>query len=278
MALGPASDLRDGSEEDQVDSTWGASQRLEHMTWPEVERAIEDNVPLAMTLGSLEQHGPHLPLGTDVLVPYELLRQVAATRRLLVAPPIFFAAYSRPRSGGGRSFPGSTGIRGTTLTAMLEDIIGDFFRQGFRRLAVVNGHFENAAYAYDAIENLTEKYPGSKSLIINWWDQAYGPALDAILPDDFPGWATEHAALTETAILEEFLPGLVHLENKGEGGGARILTYDILPTPSDVIAPSGVLWKSSTASRQIGARLASVVVEHMGNVLDEEFGLRAGQP
>jgi len=81
---------------------------LETMTSPEVGGCIAAGVPLVLPVGAIEQHGPHLPLGTDGFIPYELAKRVATGRRVIVAPPMFYGAYSRPRTGGGRHFPGSS--------------------------------------------------------------------------------------------------------------------------------------------------------------------------
>jgi hypothetical protein len=85
---------------------------LETMTYPEVGECIEANVPLLLPVGAVEQHGPHLPLGTDGLIPYELAKLVAGGGRAIVAPPMFYGAYSRPRTGGGRHSPGRSACRG----------------------------------------------------------------------------------------------------------------------------------------------------------------------
>src|SRR6266508_3548156 len=103
---------------------------LETMTYPEVGECIEANVPLL------------LPVGADGLIPYELAKLVAGGGRAIVAPPMFYGAYSRPRTGGGRHFPGSVGLPGRTLEAVVSGLVADWMRQGFRRVAVLNGHFE----------------------------------------------------------------------------------------------------------------------------------------
>ena len=131
---------------------------LETMTSPEVGEAIEANVPLLLPVGAVEQHGPHLPLGTDGFIPHELAKRVAAAGRAIVAPPIFYGAWSRPRTGGGRHFPGSVGLPGQTLEAVVSGLVADWMRQGFRRVAVLNGHFENSWTLLEAVERAIEPY------------------------------------------------------------------------------------------------------------------------
>ena len=150
---------------------------LETLTSPDVAALIRDGVPLLLPVGAIEQHGPHLPLGTDGFIPYEVAKRVASGRRLIVAPPMFFGAYSRPRTGGGRHFPGSVGLPGRVLESVVGTLLADWFRQGFRSVVVLNGHFENAWTLLEAIEQGMERTtPDQKALLIHWWDQ--------VSPDD----------------------------------------------------------------------------------------------
>ena len=130
----------------------GDAMLLETMTSPDVGEAIAAGVPILLPVGAVEQHGPHLPLGTDGYIPYEIAKRVATGRRLIVAPPMFYGAYSRPRTGGGRHFPGSVGLPGHTLEATVSALVSDWLRQGFRKVAVLNGHFENAWTLLEAVD------------------------------------------------------------------------------------------------------------------------------
>lgn len=114
---------------------------LERTTWQEAQAAAEQGRVLIVPVGATEQHGPHLPLGTDAIVAFELACRVARVAGAVVAPAIYFAARSSPCSGGGgRSFPGSTGVTGGTLINVVKDVTDEFFRTGFRRVAYLNGH------------------------------------------------------------------------------------------------------------------------------------------
>jgi creatinine amidohydrolase len=252
---------------------------LDRMTWVEVRDAIEEKVPLVVPVGSIEQHGPHLPLGTDAYIPFELAKRAAARRRVVVAPPVTYAAYSRPRSGGGRGSPGSTGVSGRVLDAFLGDLFSDLLRQGWRRLVVLNGHWENAAFATEALERAMQPYGAThKALLVNWWDQVTDADLRELYPGEFPGWEREHASVIETALLEELLPETVRGELKGEGGAERFPSYEIFPPPDDIVAPTGVLWTAAPASRELGAALVERIVERLIAALDTELEKDVGQP
>jgi creatinine amidohydrolase len=246
---------------------------LETMTSPEVGGCIEANVPLILPVGAVEQHGPHLPLGTDGFIPHELAKRVAIGRRVIVAPPVFYGAYSRPRTGGGRHFPGSVGLPGRTLEPVVGGLLGDWMRQGFRRVMVLNGHFENAWTLLEAIEGAIEPYTAThRALLLHWWDQVGPEDVARIFGDSFPGWEAEHASITETSMLEFLRPDLVRTDLKAKGGAKRLTTYDIFPPTEDILWPNGIGFSALPASADLGRQLVDVLVERIAGILDDEFG------
>ena len=246
---------------------------LELMSWPEVRDEIGAETPIVLPIGAIEQHGPHLPLGTDGFIPYNLAKRVASTRRLIVAPPMFYGAYSRPRTGGGRHFPGSVGLPGRTLEQVVRGVTEDWMRQGFSRIAVLNGHWENAWTLLEALEQAVEPYREThKALLIHWWDQVGDDDVRKIFGDTFPGWETEHASITETSMMEILAPELVRADLKAEGGAQRRVTYDIFPPPDDILWPTGVGYSAIPASTELGTQLVDLLVDRIGAILDEEFG------
>jgi creatinine amidohydrolase len=253
---------------------------LETLTYPEVANLIEEEAPLLLPVGALEQHGPHLPLGTDGFIPYEVAQRVAVGRRIVVAPPMFFGAYSRPRTGGGRHFPGSVGLPGRVLESVVSTVVADWFRQGFRNVVVLNGHFENSWTLLEAVEQAMEMsghvpHP-HRALLIHWWDQVSPEDVQKIFGPSFPGWEAEHASIAETSMMEFLRPELVRTELKADGGAPRTTTYDIFPPPADILWPNGIGNSALPASREIGEQLVDLLVRRIGHIVDEEFSGDAG--
>jgi len=87
---------------------------MENMTWLDVKQAVEEEKVLIIIVGSIEQHGPHLPINTDLVIPYEIAKRVTENSSSLVAPPLTYGYKSKPRSGGGESFPGTVSLNGDT--------------------------------------------------------------------------------------------------------------------------------------------------------------------
>jgi len=67
--------------------------RYEELSWPEIKEAIKDGKVVLLVLGSMEQHGPHLPVGTDSFLGYEVCRRAAeiVPDDVLLLPPLYFA-------------------------------------------------------------------------------------------------------------------------------------------------------------------------------------------
>ena len=127
------------------------------MTWPQVRDAIDRGAGVLLTVASTEQHGPHLPLGTDALTGHEIATRVADGLDLLVAPTFAYGARSRPFTGGGQRFPGTISLSGATLIAAVCDVVGELQRQGFRRIALMAHHMENQGFLYDAATRRSDR-------------------------------------------------------------------------------------------------------------------------
>ena len=110
--------------------------RLAEMTSPQVEKLVH---PVALwPVGAVEPHGPHAPLGTDTLISVGMCERAAARLdNAVVLPPLPFGV-----TRYGAAFAGAIGISEATLRAVVLDVAKALDQQGFRRLVIVNNHFE----------------------------------------------------------------------------------------------------------------------------------------
>ena len=126
---------------------------LGEMTTLEVEAFLEQHHTVIVPVGATEQHGPHLALLTDVLIPQEVARRAAPRLNALVAPPVNYTL-SYPHVG----FKALVHIRIPTFMAMIGDLCASFAASGFKRIIFLNGHYDNTyAIAYgcaDAADRL----------------------------------------------------------------------------------------------------------------------------
>lgn len=102
---------------------------------------LRERRPVALwPVGALEPHGPHAPLGTDTLISVGMCERAAARLAdppAVVLPPLPFGV-----TRYGAAFAGAIGISEATLGALVRDVAAAVAVQGFRRLVVVNNHFE----------------------------------------------------------------------------------------------------------------------------------------
>src|SRR6187431_120846 len=139
---------------------------LGEMTNSEVEEFLTTRHTVIVPTGATEQHGPHAPLLTDVLIPQEVARRVAPKIGAVVAPPINYAL-SYPHVG----FTGLVHIKIPTFMALIEDLCVSFATSGFKRIIFLNGHYDNTyAIAY-ACANAADKLSKDvKAFPVNYWD------------------------------------------------------------------------------------------------------------
>jgi creatinine amidohydrolase len=151
--------------------------------------------------------------------------------------------------------------------------VSDWLRQGFRKVAVLNGHFENSWTLLESVEQAIEPYKEThRAVLINWWDQVGADDVQRIFGDEFPGWEAEHASITETSMMEFLRPDLVRTDLKAEGGAKRLITYDVFPPTEDILWPNGIGYSAVPASADLGRQLVELLMERIGTILDVEFG------
>ncbi len=177
---------------------------LGEMTTLEVEAFLKVHQTVIVPVGATEQHGPHAPLLTDVLIPQEVARRAAPTIGAVVAPPINYAL-SYPHVG----FVGLVHIRVPTFMALIEDLCASLSSIGFRRIIFLNGHYDNTyAIAY-ACASAAERMPkGARAFPINYWD-----GMQPAETEEFFNLKTGlHANLAETSAVLAINPKLVDME------------------------------------------------------------------
>lgn len=87
----------------------------------------------------------------------------------------------------------------------------------------------------------------------------------------FPGWALEHAAVTETSLMMYFAPELCHLEKMDENAAAVPLPYFRYPLKKDDVPSSGALASAYSSSAEKGKMIVDVVLSELVKICDKEF-------
>lgn len=249
---------------------------LDEMTWEEIRDAAGRGTPVVVAVGATEQHGPHLPVCTDWVIPEALERAAAQRIPLVVGPPLRLGAKSRPLSGGGEHFPGTISLRAATLIEVLAQTLGGLVRSGFTRLVVHNWHLENAGHLWEACDLVHERYPEATMLLIEDPFPALTDAdLEEIFPNGFPGWRSEHASVVETSLMQVVRPDLVRFDRIIDDHGERAPAWDVIPYPPAFTTSSGVLSRATDANEETGRLLFERAVGHLVDAVTTEFGARA---
>lgn len=252
---------------------------MAEMTWPEIELAAGRGAVALWSVGATEQHGPHLPVAVDALIPFELSLRLASRLDLVIVPPQQFGHRSRPLSGGGQGFPGTTSLRAETLIAVVADVVAELARSGFRRIALLNWHGENVNLLWAGVDRAREegRLEGAEVMLIERVFNAFEPdELDFLFADaaeGFPGWPAEHAAIMETSLVLALRPDLVRWQKIADDRSERRPFYELIPAPPEHIAASGVLAEASKATPEKGERLVELIVDRLADAIRE--GLEA---
>ncbi|MGH2428058.1 MAG: creatininase [Candidatus Limnocylindria bacterium] len=245
---------------------------MSELTRPEYEAVIGESVVI-LPVGSTEQHGPHLPLGTDTIQVAEIAARVARQLPALVAPTIPYGYRSGARTGGGEIFCGTTSLAGETLTLLARDVLAALLRHGARRIAVLDGHYENSMFLSEAI-HLALGGSGREDvriLKVLWAEAIDEETLERAYPNGFRGWGLEHAAHLETSVIGAIRPELIRRDAIGKDGVESLPVYDVYPQPEGLIPSSGVLSDPSHASERDGRLLLDQAVRGLVQMMRREL-------
>jgi len=248
---------------------------MNRMSWTQYRERTAAGAPIFLPVGALEQHGPHLPLGTDAMLSTAIAAGAAAAVGGIVAPALSYGYKSQPKCGGGQHFCGTTSLDAATLIGQVRDAIREFVRHGVESLVLVNGHYENQWFLIEGIDLGLRDCGASRRLRamrLEYWDFCTEPTLAAIFPNGFPGFALEHAAVIETSMMLHFHPELVQLDRIPEDPPAQFPPYDMYPTRTEWVPASGVLSSARGASAEKGALIANEVIARVAAAVRTEFG------
>ena len=249
-----------------------------HMTWEEIDAAARADTPIVIPVGATEQHGRHLPVCTDWVLPERVIDEAGRVRDLIVGPFIPFGYRSRPGSGGGQHFPGTVSLRATTFMSVLEDVLSELKRTGFRNIALYNWHYENSNFVYEPAYLVSEQNPELKIVVIeDVFPEFTADRRRLIWPDEFPGLALEHAAVIETSLWMHFDPAAVRQDRMAPDSPQRVVNHDVVPIDTRMSTASGSLSSPVSASREKGGLITEWLVERLVGILDGEFPPQSAQ-
>ena len=172
---------------------------IPHMTWLEVEEALTRTDVALIPVGSIEQHGKHLPLGTDSYAAMEACKLIAQRADALVTP-VVLAGISAHHLG----FPGSLTLSPETFEQVVFETAQALIHHGIRKIAIYNGHGGNGA----SVANVITRINNSTVATAVDLGQLELPSVESPYESPAFDW---HAGVGETSWMMYLTPQLVQM-------------------------------------------------------------------
>jgi creatinine amidohydrolase len=256
-----------------------------------LEQAIDAGAVALWAIGAIEEHGPHLPLATDVYIPSAQLlriqRSLADRKIASVIVPAYYWGVNRVTG----AFPGSIDIRPEVMTELMKDVFRSLTAAGFKRVYCITGHYD-AAHSRAIVEAVRASNTGTDIKIhyvvpkpladrvgINSSDPGF---LIADLPAGNPAARADlHAGEAETSMLlsvapehvrKRLIPALeptdltardVEMWRKGYEDAKRVTPLGYLGDPANASVRSGAVRLEQQAAAFGEAIAASIVAPHV---------------
>ena len=177
-------------------------------TAAEIRSVGQQQGSVVVPVGSVEQHGKHLPVATDTLLADAIARfgarRVSAELPVLLTPPIWSGVSSHHMDFGGTI---SLGVE--TMIAVLSDVAESVLDNGFDAVVFLNGHGGNKSVVGTAVSKIGAAFPDAQILGVTYFDLA-APFIDDIRDSDSGGMA--HGGEFETSLLLHLRPDLVRMQ------------------------------------------------------------------
>lgn len=245
--------------------------RLDRMTWKQAEEYFNDKVLAVLPVGSVEQHGPIGPLGTDYIIPEYLAQRLEQKLDVLVLPAVSYGVCPHHMS-----FPGTINIGHEALLAIVTNITASLMQHGIKRFLIINGHGGNSPALETACLKVYKQ--GGLAAIVDWWSLA--PQLN-------PSWLGGHGDGQEASAMMAIRPDWVDKNNLFTG---RInhLAANLTNTHLNQVKYQGAAIKiirdvrdvastgafggpddSALASRELGEEMLIAVIDYIASFASE---------
>ncbi len=216
------------------------------LTWRDVEEYLKRNKDVILPLGSVEEHGYHLPLTTDGDIALAIANELGRRLNILVAPIVWYGV-----SSSTRDYPGSVMVEFDSLRNYLRDIISSLVGQGFRRIFIISGHLSSLQISAirDAAKNFDAEF-----YLLNYSKIDFSNILET---------KPCHACEAETSLMLYLYPNKVEMENAVDE--EPIFEKYSLKTlrPTD----SGVFGYATKASKEKGKKMFERIIEEFENFI-----------
>lgn len=236
---------------------------LDELSTIEAKQAAERGTVVIFPIGSVEEHGKHLPLCTDSVQSEYIAAEVAKKTGSLVAPP-----FRQGICNAGHNFPGTMSIEFDTLRSVARDVLSELARNGFNRIIVLTGHAGSSHMTALklAAQEVVQKGAGNaerKTRIMVLSDYDFADELKEKL--DFPK-EDGHAGAIETSRIMAIRADLA--KAKGEASFPKMPRFEVVADPERYFT-SGVNGDPTLATVEKGRVMNEYIVEQVAKLVEE---------
>jgi creatinine amidohydrolase len=234
---------------------------MEELTSDDFARLVKRKPLVIVPVGSVEEHGSHLPLCTDSFQAEEICHRIALEFNAIVCPPI---RYGECRST--RNFPGTLSLSSETVQGLAYDLVSELGRNGIDKVIVLTGHAGSGHMAALRLgaQRAVEKNPRLKVMVLSDYDIAY-----ELLGKEFPK-KDGHGGELETSRILGIRPELVGRSRPN--GKSRPPDFMVLPDPEKYF-PEGIYGDTSGASAKKGKTVDDYIVSRLCELISRNFGI-----
>ena len=225
----------------------------DHSSWTDVAAHLARVPIVVLPFGALEQHGPHLPLGTDTVTAAEVARRIAERLDAVLLPPIHYGD-----TWNNAGYPGTISLATATVTAIAADIGRGAAASGARLLVVVNGDWGNRAPLATAMRALESE---GRIRAISLDHPGMDAAIEAVRESRAAAPGLNHAEEVETSIMLAIAPGDVHTDRYESAYPEFPADFGTRPWQLHPFSASGVFGDPSSATAEKGERILAATVE-----------------
>lgn len=227
--------------------------RWAELSWPELGehlRAHPDEVGL-LPVGATEQHGPHLPTGTDTILASAICDAVSAETGALVLP----AQAVGCSYGHGTVLPGTLSLAPEQLADAVRQVVEWAALSGLRKVLVVNGHLGNQAALGVATDHLRLWRTDLQAGVTSWWSVG-----EVLAREVFTDGEDVHANRAETSLMLAVAPHLVRPDLLGTADDPDRTPGLVFRYTARELSTNGVTGRPSQADAELGRRLFDAAV------------------
>jgi len=253
---------------------------LERLSWTEARERFQATKVVLIPVGSTEQHGPHLPLGTDFLIAQALARAASGETGAVCAPVVPVGISSHHQQ-----FWGTLSVSPEAFRTYMRELALSIAAHGIRRIIFVNGHGGNSAALLEVCRRLRPE--GIFAALWQWW---LDPEIQKLQEELFESRGT-HAGAIETSLIWHIDETLIRKDKLEEAARGASEAYGAikhgaqLPLDTLDFSRSGATLDPREANPEKGEKLFNAakgklieLIRWLESASDEELELRAHKP